>query len=252
MQQKHSLLSHQFLNQLPLVNLPEFQPGLQWISPWLPYISLEEGTQSRVQENGSKIRDYGRLMAEVNWDWQKSQYQPITLFWDAAAQKLWCGDGHHRIKAARQEFIKQISVDIRLGTLADAKIFNCTANSAHGIRTTRQDKRHQIQILLTTLSLLPEETQSQWSDREIARRIGVDHKTVGKIRRQIEAEAETILPKKTYSRECKLKQRRNINRLNLVTDELDVDGLVNVLKTLSPSKISKLKEAVQYFEAVSA
>jgi hypothetical protein len=228
----------------------QFQLGLQWISPWSSYISLDEGTQSRVKENLSKIRDYGRLMAEENWDWQKSQYQPITLFWDTAAQKLWCGDGHHRIKAARQESLEEIYVDIRLGTVNDAKILNCIANATHGIRTTRQDKRNQIRILLITLNSLTEDERRKWSDRYIARRIGVDHKTVGKIRQQIAAAPQKVEVEKTQSREFKLRQKRNINRLNLVTDELDVEGLVKVLKTLSPSKVSKLKEAVQYLEAV--
>jgi hypothetical protein len=226
---------------------PEFKPGFQWISPWLSFISLEEGTQSRVRENISKIPEYGKLMAQGTWDWHKSQYQPITLFWDNGAEKLWCGDGHHRIKAARGEAIQKIYVEIRLGTLTDARIFNCTVNATHGIRTTQKDKRNQIRILLEIVQSLPEIEQRKWSDREIARRIGVDNKTVGRIRQQMSNDRQPT--NNNPPQESKLKQRRNLNRLNLVTDELDVEGLINVLKHLKPSQISKLKKAVQYLEA---
>ena len=227
----------------------DLQPGLQWINPGLPSISLEAGTQSRIREKNSQINEYGKLMAQGDWDWHNPQSQPITLFWDKTIQKLWCGDGHHRIKAALQEGIKEIYVEIRTGTFTDAQIFNCTSNAAHGLRPTRSDKRQQILILLKALAQLPVSEQSQWSHREIARRVGVDHKTVGRIRQQLEAGEFSMENSSSGKNESRRKQQRNAKRLLQVTNELGVEELIEILKTLNPAKVSKLKQAVRYLEA---
>lgn len=227
----------------------DFQPGLQWINPCLSLISLEGGTQSRITEKTSQINEYGKLMAQGNWDWHHPQSQPITLFWDKTNQTLWCGDGHHRIKAARREAIKQIYVEIRIGSLSHAQIFNCTSNSSHGIRPTRSDKRQQILILLKAIAQLPLAEQSQWSHREIARQIGVDHKTVGRVRQLLEQGEFNNENSESRYNESVRKQKRNAKRLVQVTNELGVEELIHVLQTLNPSKVSKLKQAVHYLEA---
>ena len=234
--------------------LGQLTPGRQWISPFLSCISLDEGTQSRIKESNAKIKEYGRLMAEGSWDWQAASNQPITLFWDVQGPKLWCGDGHHRIKAARAESVGKISVEIRLGTVVDAKIYSCTANSTHGTYTTRQDKRNQIRILLINLSLLPEaDRRRTWSDREIARRVGVDHKTVGKVRKEMAAEAQGSSPgQDNRLNESQRQRRRNVKRLAQVATELAEEDLVQVLRTLSPAKLSKFREAFQRLEELEA
>ena len=229
-----------------LVSAPPFSAGKQWISPHIPCLSLDEGTQSRINENRGIIKKYGQIMAEGDWDWEEYQHQIIVLFWDQQKEKLFCGDGHHRIKAARKQALQQILVEIRFGSFIDAKIFNCTANSSHGNRTTNQDKRNQIIILLTSLELLPENDQRRrWSDREIARRIGVDHKTVGRVRRAvrentIEQNREEILQKKLLQ-----KKRRRFNSLVKLVEECHQDELINLLSKIENSKLLKLKSVIQ-------
>src|SRR5690606_10483672 len=62
-----------------------------------------------------------------------------------------------------------------------AVLFSVGANAKHGLQRTNEDKRRAV----TTLLIDPE--WQKWSDREIARRTGVHHDTVGTYRRELEA-----------------------------------------------------------------
>jgi hypothetical protein len=68
------------------------------------------------------------------------------------------------------------------GSARDAVLAAAGANATHGIRRTNADKRHAIERLLAD----PE--WSRWSDHEIARACHVDHKTVGRVRREVTGE----------------------------------------------------------------
>ena len=72
-----------------------------------------------------------------------------------------------------------ISADVRDGSRRDAIEFALGVNSKHGLRRTQADKRKAITCVLQD----PE--WSKLSDREIGRRCGADHKTVGSIRREL-------------------------------------------------------------------
>ncbi len=53
------------------------------------------------------------------------------------------------------------------------------ANSSHGLRRTHADKRRCV------LALLADPEWAAWSDRELARRCGVHHELVGRLRREV-------------------------------------------------------------------
>jgi hypothetical protein len=53
------------------------------------------------------------------------------------------------------------------------------ANSEHGLRRTNDDKRCAVSLLLHDAEWV------EWSNREIARRCVVDHKTVAKLRAEL-------------------------------------------------------------------
>ena len=61
-------------------------------------------------------------------------------------------------------------------------LFGIGANAKHGLRRTHADKRKAI------ATLLADNEWSKWSDRKIAGAAGCDHKTVGKIRRELTGE----------------------------------------------------------------
>ena len=91
----------------------------------------------------------------------------------------WLADGFHRLAAARQLGLDEITTDVRKGSRRDAVLHACGANTEHGLRRTNADKRRVV------LVLLHDEEWGQWSDREIARRCCVTPPFAGKIREEL-------------------------------------------------------------------
>lgn len=219
----------------------DFREGRQWITPDNCHLILDGCTQTRIREDRGIIKRYGQLMLEGHWNWFE-RGEPIILFWDKEKGHLYCGDGHHRLKAARAKCLEQIYVEIRFGTLVDAKIYNCTSNGAHGNPTTHRDKRNQIMTLLKSLEQLPlSDSRRRWSDRQIAGRIGVDHKTVGKVRRK-------LLNPPTQEEQARMLQKKALNQKNRqfsgfrkLIQECSQQELGNYLKQVDSKQLSKLK-----------
>ncbi len=110
-------------------------------------------------------------------------FPPIIVFFDGT--QYWPGDGFHRIEAARRIDREAISAEVRDGGQRDALLLAASANATHGLRRTQADKRRSVETLLRD----PE--WSRWSDREIGKACAVDHKTVGKVRRELTGEIPT-------------------------------------------------------------
>ena len=69
------------------------------------------------------------------------------------------------------------------------------ANGSHGLRRNRQDIRRAIDLLLR------DEEWGKWSDREIARRVGCHHTTVGTVRDDLALSGEiSQIENRTVSR----------------------------------------------------
>jgi hypothetical protein len=138
----------------------------------LDQIQSDGTTQLRaVGVDPSVVVDYAEAMAAG------TVFPPIIVFHDGA--NYWPADGFHRIDAAKRINRKIITADIREGGQRDALLFAASANAAHGLRRSQADKRQSVETLLRD----PE--WSSWSDREIGKACAVDHKTVGKIRREL-------------------------------------------------------------------
>ncbi len=137
----------------------------------LANIKLDGGTQSRAGINQQVVDEYA-----VAWR-DGAKFPPVIIFYDG--ENYWLADGFHRCLSAKQASLAEIEADIRQGTRRDAVLHSVGANSNHGLRRTNEDKRRAIQILLG------DDEWKQWSDREIARRCGVHHDTVGRIRAEL-------------------------------------------------------------------
>jgi hypothetical protein len=136
----------------------------------LTNIRLDGGTQPRTAINEQVVAEYADAMrAGV-------VFPPLTVFFDGA--DYWLADGFHRWHAYKASGAT-VSVDCRSGTRRDAVLYAVGANGTHGLRRTRDDKRRAVRMLLEDAEW------GQWSDREIAKRCDVDHKTVGGIRREL-------------------------------------------------------------------
>jgi hypothetical protein len=147
----------------------------------VPLASIKGGgAQMRVQMHPETVADYAADMLDG------AVFPPVVLYRDGA--DYWLADGFHRVEAARKIDRKEIEAEIRDGTVRDAILHGIGANATHGLRRTQADKRRAVERLLTD----PE--WAAWSDRKIAELAKVDHKTVGKIRRELRGEIPTPKP----------------------------------------------------------
>ncbi len=110
-------------------------------------------------------------------------FPAITLFFDGG--DYWLGDGFHRFEASRRIGKETILAEIKEGGQRDAILFAVGSNDTHGLRRSQADKRRSIETMLRD----PE--WSKGSDREIGKACAVDHKTVGKLRREMTGEIPT-------------------------------------------------------------
>jgi hypothetical protein len=134
-------------------------------------IRLDGGTQPREFINEATVFDYAEAME------RGENFPPVVLFHDGA--NYWPGDGFHRIHAARRNGLESIPADVHVGTKRDAVLFSVSANQGHGLQRTNADKRKAV------MTLLKDAEWGKWTDREIGRRVGVDHKTVAAARESL-------------------------------------------------------------------
>jgi N6-adenosine-specific RNA methylase IME4 len=125
--------------------------------------------QPRAKLHDDWIKEYAQDMASG------AEFPPVIAFFDG--ERHWLSDGFHRCHAARTAKLAVIKVDVRHGSRRDALLHSLSANAEHGHRRTNADKQRAIDIMLNGPDW------SHWSDREIAKQIGVHHDTVGQRRR---------------------------------------------------------------------
>jgi len=137
-------------------------------------ICTDGGAQLRAADSKATVADYADAIREG------AAFPPIVVFFDG--HKYWLADGFHRLDAHREAGQQEIEADVRTGSKRDAILFAAGANAEHGLRRTTEDKRRAV------LALLRDPEWCQWSDRDIAAKVKVDHKTVAKYRRDLNGE----------------------------------------------------------------
>jgi hypothetical protein len=132
--------------------------------------------QSRATTHHPLIDEYAEMMQAG------IQFDPAQGLRDEDGQ-IYIYDGLHRGEAAKQVGCSLL-VAVKPGNKQEAEWLALTANQKHGLRRTREDNRRIVQLALR------HPYGVQLSDREIARHCGIDHKTVGKVRREMEVSGE--------------------------------------------------------------
>jgi len=236
--------------------VPKLIYGRQWVPPTLGLISLDEGTQLDLLDNMQKIDTYAQSMLRNAWDWENDFRTPITLLFDKAETKLWCGDGHCRIKAARlvaknSNSPQPIYVQVRTGNFREAKYYYCLTNLRYG-EHSRSCRRKLIFELINDIHNFPFcDHRRLWSDREIARQIGsIDHKTIGVIRREV---VEAMNPGERHYKFVKLTDqqrsyRRNTRRLVKFLSEVQDLEITQMLDMIKPGFRDKLVNGVLTYQ----
>lgn len=140
----------------------------------LAAITCDDRAQVRVQPlDPATVDAYAEAMRDG------AKFPPVIAFFDGKAH--WLADGFHRVAAARKAGKREVPADIKEGGLDEAIIHAVGANDKHGLRRTRPDTRNAVRALLA---------HPKWrdcTDRWIADKVHVDHKTVGKFRKEIQA-----------------------------------------------------------------
>jgi len=106
----------------------------------LSSIEMDTSIQCRASIDTATVSEYAERMTEGD------AFPPVVVY--GTAQKCWIADGWHRIMAANQIGLLDIEATVIPGGRIDALKAALSANSAHGIRRTNQDKRRAVEIAL--------------------------------------------------------------------------------------------------------
>jgi hypothetical protein len=134
----------------------------------LKSIRTDGGTQIRRKLDAARSADYAQDM--LNGD----EFPPMLVVFDGS--DFWLSCGFHRYHALLKNKKEEAEVLIRKGTVRDAILWAMMDNLKHGLRLTNEEKRD-----LVTRNL-DDENWGLDSDRIIAKRCGVSHMTVGRMR----------------------------------------------------------------------
>lgn len=182
------------------------------------------------------VQRYSELMSEG------VEFPPVIVFDDG--DKLYLADGFQRVHAALKAGFTEINTEVHKGSQRDALLFSTSANAAHGLQPTNTDKRKAVMVLLTD----PE--WATWSDRQIAKHIGVGNKLVSVVRREMEEGGEIDVREEVMAvrsgRAYATKVQRNLDEsspdhrmISRLIDRLgSVDNLITILVSEFDASVS--------------
>jgi len=153
----------------------------------LSELTLDAELEPRVKLDESMVSNYAEQMVQRASDKsvvdrQRIPFPALRAFFDG--EVYWLADGFHRVAAAKHAGIAHFQVVIEPGDRRDALAYSLGANARDGKRRTNADKRRAIKRAFA------DPAWAAWSDARIARLCGVSTPTVGKVRRQLEADGE--------------------------------------------------------------
>ncbi|MBD2770686.1 hypothetical protein [Iningainema tapete] len=129
--------------RLTITGLSMVIKGVHWVEPQL--ITLDAGTQCRLQTDSSRVVHYSQLMVGDLWDWELEDAK-INLIWDVENQQLLPSDGHHRTEAAILAK-KLVLAHIQEGDLDRAIALSCGSNTRVGLPKTKDDNRKTVMMM---------------------------------------------------------------------------------------------------------
>ncbi len=138
-------------------------------------LRTDGGTQPRSSLDERTITEYSRAME------RGVEFPPVKVMYDGS--NYWLFDGFHRLEATCAVGRDTIKAQVYQGTQEDAQWASLSANKAHGLRRTREDKRRAIKKALRGWA-------TEMSNNAIARHIGCSDVTVGKYRKQLEEQGD--------------------------------------------------------------
>lgn len=148
----------------------------------LSQIRTDGKTQSRKSIDPKWVKNYAENMKEG------TIFPLPVVFFDG--KDHWLADGFHRVAAMKSNGQLEIEVEVKEGSVRDAKLFAIGANNLHGRNMSFDEIRNNI------IEMLKDEEWGQWSDERIAKAVNVSRITVYRIRKSLESKGE-VQPKKS-------------------------------------------------------
>lgn len=141
-------------------------------------IETTAGTQPRASIEQKKIDDFAQDMRNGDL------FPQLIVFAEKGSERYILADGFTRLAAhIAVQPSKPIAVEVREGTIFDAKLYAARANAEHGNRRTDKDIRHAISMLLTDPNT--QKPGSAWADTVIADKVKCHRTTVAKVREKL-------------------------------------------------------------------
>lgn len=203
-------------------------------------LTLDPAVQPREEIDEATVEAYAQDMQGG------AVFPPVVIFHDG--ERYYLADGWHRVLAARAVHAPGIQAEVHNGTLRDAILYSAGVNKQHGLRRTNADKRR------AALVLLRDGEWAKWSDRQIARHVGVSPDTVGRLRGSL---SESV-SERTYVDKHGNVSTMDTSNIGLLTDEdrraramvRAVERIVSITRIKLPEAPSRqersaIQEAIQ-------
>ncbi len=97
------------------------------------------GTQLSIGMQSDAVEDYVAALQDG------ATLPPVVVYYDGVA--YWLAGGFHRLAAYEQTGATSVLANSREGTLRDAVLHAARANTEHGLRATRADRRYDVAVL---------------------------------------------------------------------------------------------------------
>ena len=147
-------------------------------------IRLDGQTQCRKSIDPKWVRDYAENIKEGY------KYPNPVVFFDGKV--YWLADGFHRLSAHKSNGATEIEVDVKEGTVREARLYAIRENNRHGKNMSADEKRNNI------IMMLKDEEWGKWSDERIAKEVTTSRISVFRMRKKLQSEGK-IAPKKSTS-----------------------------------------------------
>jgi chromosome segregation ATPase len=140
----------------------------------LELIDIENSIPGRAAYNQQALKEY-------TTKWKGGSNPPPVVLYTEDEKTFWVADGFHRIKSLKEANVEvnKIQAIVNRGGNREALLHALGANAEQGVRKTKKDKRHAVEIMLTD----PEWVK--WSNTVIARKVGVEETLVRSRRKAI-------------------------------------------------------------------
>ena len=135
-------------------------------------LRIDGGTQPRASKDLGAVADYAEAMRSGD------VFPPVVAFYDGV--NYWLADGFHRRDATIAAGLDEIEAEIKQGSVRDAILYSCSANSLHGLRRTNEDKRRAV------IRLVEDQEWSHKTQGEIASICNVSREFVNRLTKELE------------------------------------------------------------------